>query len=147
MRKRKKVEELLKVRVPLDPWPFHIEYVFGDEKQALSYAAKELDATPAELVASKSADLEGACYFSEGMAPIIWMPTIPDTDHKIGVLAHETLHAVVQMAEHVNMDINKHTQEAFCYVMQHCVKTALTESFKIMSMRQEKLVVDVVADA
>ena len=57
---------------------------------------------------------------------ILWLPGIPDTPYRMGILAHEAWHITDFILHRIGMEyIPDKSDEAFTYMLAHIVQTAL----------------------
>ena len=66
----------------------------------------------------------GTCYFYKKCAPIIVLPGYPKTCEEFGTLAHEAVHAVKNIFEHIDEDICK-SEEVFPHSVGAVVRIVL----------------------
>lgn len=80
------------------------------------------------LINSESVDLDtfrGQCFYKQGFHPVIAMPTFPKTNEEIGTLAHEAVHAIINIFKNINEeDINT---EVFAHSVGAVVRKVLSK--------------------
>lgn len=63
--------------------------------------------------------VRGCVFRKETFVPIIWIPRAPKTPREYATLQHEILHVVHEIMKWANMELNDHTEEAYCHLMGH----------------------------
>jgi len=69
----------------------------------------------------------GLTLYKAGQCPIVWLPRRPVTAREHGFLAHEMLHAIGYLVQHIGIELNDATEEVFCYSLGHGVEEALRQ--------------------
>ena len=67
----------------------------------------------------------GYCYYSEGYAPIIWLPAYPRTPRQYGTLAHECFHAVMHLTRWANLKVNEDSEEVIAHAVSYIITSVL----------------------
>lgn len=106
-----------------------IYYVFGP-KSAHRHLLKWywMDDAAAHEHATIAAGTDACCFTYDGVYPVVWLSGIPCTAMDIGLLAHETLHAILYIARTMRLPVLEVTEEFFCYAMQGAIDTVLSDT-------------------
>lgn len=71
----------------------------------------------------------GYCFHTDGYCPIVWLPRYPISDRELATLAHECFHASMYVARHLNLPVDKYSEE----VIAHCIRYLMQSFLKLMS--------------
>lgn len=67
----------------------------------------------------------GMIFRATGYCPILWLPSEPRTPFEHATLAHEVLHAVVQLMEWAGIPLAPESEEAYCHALGYGVRSVL----------------------
>ncbi len=76
-------------------------------------------------------DSYGRCYFSEGYAPIVWIPNYPRTPRQHGTLAHECIHASLFISRKIGIGIERNSEEFLAHAVSYLVTSILKTRSKV----------------
>lgn len=70
---------------------------------------------------------EGYTMFDVGTdyGTLVWLPRKPRTPRDYGIVTHECLHLVRHLFDWVDMQLNEHSEEAYCHALEYAVATIL----------------------
>lgn len=94
MKKSKQIE------IPILNDEYKVIFTWGTEKEiskVLKYRGHTLNANGLILD-----NLRGQCFYKQGFHPVIAMPNFPKTNAEIGTLAHEAVHAILEIYKNIN---------------------------------------------
>lgn len=70
----------------------------------------------------------GLTFLKPRRVPAIWLRKKPKTPEAIGTLAHEAMHVTrFILVDHIGMELNRDSDEAYAHTLGHIVTTALEE--------------------
>lgn len=94
--KRKEIE------IPILNDEYKVIFTWGTEKEikkVLTYRGHSLNAKNLILDG-----LRGQCFYKQGFHPVIAMPSFPKTNAEIGTLAHEAVHAILEIFKNIGQE-------------------------------------------
>ena len=69
--------------------------------------------------------VKGCVFFTEGYAPIMWLPGVPRTNDEKGTLAHECFHVACEVLRWCHVRFCDESEEAYAHLMTALFNGAL----------------------
>lgn len=105
--------------VPAGTYPYDIVCYFGTNRDWLINRMKH-NITLSESITIRNYDLKkGMVFMLDSNVTLLWMPEKPKTIKDLGVLVHETFHAVDEIYRFIGINLSGDSCEAYAYFIEH----------------------------
>ena len=68
---------------------------------------------------SSDFDCQGKVFFSQGLCPVLWLPSAPTTSSEQGTAIHELLHIVFEITNWAGVRYSPESEEIYTHLLKH----------------------------